>query len=207
MYPRLSNRASLSQIEKEFDLRFHQPHIYEPTPVIDGSSQSMVPVIKDLEATNILFGLWGIPPEDPYRTKQNFLIPRISNTQDDSAFCTMIKDRRCLIIVSGFFTYFVREEVLQPYFVHLPDHTPFSLAGLYSESNDGKLSCSYLMTPNKSILKQVPNGEKLMPLVIPGTLRNIWLDKNTPLSGMETIINAVEPPNFMFYRLPNSLLD
>ncbi len=205
MYPRLSNRASVSQIEKEFGLPFLQPLKYTPTPVIDGSGQTMIPLITDA-ATNILFGLWGITPEEPYRTKRTRPLLSLSHAHDDPAFGSLIKDNRCLIIVSGFYSYFVREEVLHPYYVHLPDHTPFSLAGVYKECNEGRLCCSFLMTPAKGDMNELTNEEKMMPLVIPGSKRKTWLGKKTRPSGIETLMNAVDAPNFKYYPLPKSLM-
>lgn len=205
MYPRLSNRASVSQIEKEFGLQFLQPLKYTSTPVIDGSRQTMIPIITDANDTNILFGLWGITPEEPYRTERSRPLLSLSPAHDDSAFASLINNR-CLIIVSGFFTYFVHEEVFQPYYVHLPGHTPFSLAGVYKECHEGRLYCSFLVTPAKGDMKEITNKEKMMPLVIPNSKRKIWLYKKTQPSGLETLMNAVDAPNFIYYPLPKSLM-
>ncbi len=208
MYQRISNRATLSQIENEFKLPFLYPEIYSPCPVIDGSRESILPIITDANEAHIQFGIWGILPEKYDGSWKSFQkiektlhISDASLFQDESMFLPSLEKSRCLIIISGFFTYTIENGIAQPYYVHLPDHKPFSLAGIYTILDDGFITCSFLLTPSKSAFQKVPNMDKMMPLVIPGSIRNIWLNKQTPFSSIQTLFNAIDPPEFTFYPL------
>lgn len=208
MYQRLSNRATLSQIESEFNLPFLYPDIYAPCPVIDGSKESLLPVITDANEAYIQFGIWGILPENYDGSWKSF--QKIEKTlhvsdsslfENDSRLLPSREKHRCLIIISGFFTYRIEDGIAQPYYVHLPNHKPFSLAGIYTILNDGFITCSFLLTPAKNGFQNIPNKEKMMPLVIPGSIRNIWLNKRTPLGSIQTLTNAVDSPEFSYYPL------
>jgi putative SOS response-associated peptidase YedK len=208
MYQKLSNRASVSQIEKEFDLRFLYPEIYTPIPIIDGSRESILPIITNSEDAFIQFGIWGILPEHYDGSRKSFQkiekTLHISDTtlfQNESIFFPSLEKNRCLIIVSGFFTYTITDGLTQPYYVHLPNHQPFSLAGIYNTLNDGFITCSFLLTPVKSAFHNIPNVQKMMPLVIPSSVRDIWLSKETPLCSIQALMDAVEPPYFNYYAL------
>ena len=173
MFYKLSNTANLSDLEDFIEVKFEFPNIYRPSPIINGLKESNIPVITMDNPNKIRYGIWGMLPDElednweVYQNLTNTLNINLDNLESSgSGHKEALDERRCLLIVTGFFTSIIYEGKLIPHHVHLPNHRPFCLAGVYSRLQDGFLTCSLLVDQTKSAMATIPNIFKYEPLIV-----------------------------------------
>lgn len=184
MYYKLSNTANRSRIEHRFGVSFKHPNLYRPEVVINGLNEVNVSIITSEQPDLISLGIWGILPEDytdEWTTFQN-----VTNTLhlDPDAIASQswssksLERRRCLFIVTGFFTSYLRDGVVYPYHVGLKSGAPFFLAGVYNTLEDGFITCSLVVKKADTFIRKFQNIGDIMPIIIPDKLADVYLDKS-----------------------------
>lgn len=186
MFYQLSNTAWRQSIEKEFGLLFKYPQLYHPQPIINGLQESILPVVTMARAEEINFAIWGILPEaysedwTDFQHAHNTLTIEKDACQDaDRWYTEAFEYRRCLIIASGFFTFYLYRGELYPFYVHSGTNQPLSFGGIYNQLEDGFITCAIIVASANPHIRKIQNLERGMPLVVGPGERNMWLDEST----------------------------
>ncbi|WP_299130650.1 SOS response-associated peptidase family protein [uncultured Winogradskyella sp.] len=181
---RLSNTAERDTIEKEFNATFKFPKLHKNNPVINGLEESFISVITAEDPKSISYAIWGILPKqfeddwEYYQNVQNTLNIESDKIEQEPLYNEALINRRCLIIVTGFFTYYLYRGTLYPYYVHLKNDSPFALAGVYNELKDGFLTCALVLSEANSFISKIHNYDHKMPFILNAEHQNRWLDKD-----------------------------
>lgn len=192
---RLSNTAKREVIENEFGAIFRYPKLHKFNPIINGLEESFVSVVTCKEPKKISYAIWGILPgqfeEDweDFQNVQNTLNIDHDKIDDNPLFSEAVKTRRCLIIVTGFFTYYLHEGELYPYYVHLDNDKPFALAGIYNQLKDGFITCGLILSEANSFISHIHNSNHKMPLSLNKEDQDLWLNKNTSAFLINELLN------------------
>ncbi len=184
-------------MEQAFGRPFRYPGIYKPRPLINGLDEATIPVVLRERPEHIEFAIWGLLPEryrDDWYIFQNGL-----NTlnitpgmiDEDGWIHNSLMQRRCLILVSGFFVMHLYEGELYPYYVRLRSEEPFALAGIYNTLDDGFVTASLLLGRPNRLIKEISNLGRSMPVILPSELREHWLEDMT---HQEILDLAARPP-------------
>ena len=150
MISRISNPASLQAIESQLHSKFDYGHLYTPKSVINGKKEATVCLVTTEAPDQIQYGIWGLLPEgykDSWKSFQTFyntLEIECESITTKTWQYDALKNRRCLIIATGFFTGEVVNNMMQYYFTSLRNNQVFCFAGIYNVLEDGFLSCSIL---------------------------------------------------------------
>ena len=186
MFYKLSNTAPIQHIEKEFDASFKHPKLYQSNPMINGFKEESLLIITSEKPDEIIPGIWGLLPKD---FEDDWLIfQNVNNTlnvddtmMDNSNWCDdQFCSKRCLIVITGFFTSFVRKGSIYPYYVFTKLNNPISIGGLYNQLNDGFKTCTILVSEANNFIRNIHNINVKMPLIIPKSEREEWLN-NEPV--------------------------
>ncbi len=198
MSKKVSNSAKREEIEQEFGCTYLYPNLYTPESIIDGTEESTISVITSENPDFISFAIWGMLPdqyEDEWRDFQNAL-DTLNATKEmvesSPVFGPAFLNRRCLIIVTGYFVYHLKNGVLYPYYVRSKSLKPFCLAGIYNTLEDGFITCSLLNTKVSGVIEKIQNIEDMMPIPIDFSFYADWLN---PSSSLETINRILDVPN------------
>lgn len=198
MYSKLSNTAGRKRIERFCGIPFKHPKLYHSRTLIHGADEANISIITAAEKDNISFAIWGMLPEgyqDDWQVFQdmNNTLNIDERTMDsDLWFADSMATRRCVIIVTGFFTTILRNGETYPYHIGLESGKPFYLAGIYNTLNDGFITCSLLVGKANTFIRQFQNLADYMPLTISEDFRDTWLDSKTPI---KEIRNQLCKPN------------
>ncbi|NHF61023.1 SOS response-associated peptidase [Flavobacteriaceae bacterium TP-CH-4] len=190
MYYKLSNTAERIRIEHLFEVTFKYPHLYRPELIINGLNETNVPIITKEEPDKISLSIWGLLPEDfnddwsSFQNLTNTLNIDKGRLYSDSWCLAAFKKRKCLIVVTGFFTSFLKNGQIYPYHIGLPDGEPFFLAGIYNRLSDGFLTCSLLLGPAEAHITKFQNLANTMPLIIPKDYSELWLGEDFELNEL-----------------------
>jgi putative SOS response-associated peptidase YedK len=126
---------------------------------------------------------WGLVPwwaDDP-KMGSRFINARADTLLTSRAFREAARERRCLVVVDGFYEWQRHGKTKTPFFVHRRDGKPFALAGLWERwrSRDAprdtpKLQTCTVVTTDPQA--DIANLHDRMPLILPAEQWDAWLD-------------------------------
>ena len=165
-------------------MSFKHPKLYKPGVIINGLNETNVTIITSEQPDLISLGIWGILPEgysDEWSTFQNVtntLQIDISAMESDLWYRNSFTERRCVFVVSGFFTSYLQNGVVYPYHMGLKSGAPFLLAGIYNTLDDGFITCALVVKKANDFIKKFQNVGEIMPIPIPDNLVDVYLDNH-----------------------------
>lgn len=195
MYYRLSNTASREQVENMLGRPFRYPNLYQPKPVINGLEETILPVITMAEPREITYAIWGMLPEhyeedwDQFQNVFNTLNLSLESLQTGMWYSKALESRRCLIIASGFFTYYIKDGQMFPYYVHHESGDPLCLGGIYNQLEDGFVTCGLIISKENAFVGKIQNIDRGMPLILSPEIRESWLDSRASRGSILKYVN------------------
>ena len=118
--------------------------------------------------------------------------------------------RRCLVLASGFyewrhFTPTGGKDMAYPYYVDLLGEEYFFIAGIYNpwlDQQSGEMvnSFSILTTAANSLMEQVHNKKKRMPVILPEDEASEWICSDLPIEKISALAQYQIPSNKMRAR-------
>ena len=181
---KLSNIATKEQIKDFTKLKFKYPHLYKSKRKINGLKEQTICLITMDSPNKIRHGIWGILPQNYNEDWKKFqhikhsLHTNKKEIKENILFKGSLQTRRCLLIVTGFYTHKLINGEIENYLVEKKDQKPFYLAGVYNTTYDGFTTCTVINTKATKKLNTQNNLYNVMPLQIPQILKNVWLNKS-----------------------------
>jgi putative SOS response-associated peptidase YedK len=131
---------------------------------------------------------WGLVP---FWAKDVSMGNRLINARAESvaskpSFRAAFAKRRCLILADGFYEWKSAKGKKQPFYLTLPDETPFGFAGLWETwDNKGKAdhtyrSCTIITKPASESVRPVHHR---MPVIVSPEKYAAWLDPDNQDAG------------------------
>jgi putative SOS response-associated peptidase YedK len=142
--------------------------------------------------------IWGLLPEGYREDWQgiqhvcNTLTTSLDTINTHSWYGQSLLNRRCLIPVTGFFTSYLHEGILYPFYIKHVSGSPFCLAGIYTYTEDGYITFSLLTRCAEGIFKKVQNVDQTMPLILNQKLQSEWLTEHLV---REEVFEILSTPN------------
>lgn len=143
---------------------------------------------------------WGLIPSwaKDVNIGNRMINARSETAAEKPAFRKAWTSRRCLIPIDGFYEW---EKIpggkKQPWLIHMPDRTPFSLAGLWetwkpttSEAGDAVLSCTILTTSANTDMSPIHDR---MPVIVPPEYHATWLSNEASPGQLNSIAQPLSP--------------
>lgn len=140
-----------------------------------------VAVVANNSRGQIDFFRWGLIPswaKDP-KIGNRMINARAETLAQKPSFKTAYRRRRCLVLADGFFEWRRNPDAKTktPMYIRLASGEPFAFAGLWEawQSPDGStvLTCTVITTTPNELVAQIHNR---MPVILPRTAYNAWLD-------------------------------
>lgn len=186
---------------REFDAIFPDSELFKPVYSASAFTFPKMPVISSNTPGNISLFQWGLIPFWVKNTDQaNSIRQRTLNARSETifekpAFRQVIRSKRCLVIVDGFYEWRHMERKKYPYYITLKSRTIFTLAGIWDtwsnpDSNEKLDTFSVVTTEANELMAKVHNSSKRMPLILPREKEKTWLDPKQN----ETQINSMMVP-------------
>lgn len=195
MFYKLSNTRDLIDIESAFDAKFKYPSLYKRAAIINGLFEESLPILKTNNENVIEYAIWGLLPQnyndgwDSFQKLTNTLNISIDTIKRLDWVHNLLTHQRCIVIVSGFFTSYLYNGEVYPFYVYEKNHKPFALAGVYSILNDGFVTVSLITSALQNELKHVHNLGQDFPIALSHNHYKDWLDLDVhlPNYGIENI--------------------
>lgn len=141
-----------------------------------------VPIIRAApDKGRILTGArWGLVPHwaKDISIGSKMINARCETVHEKSAFRLAIRNRRCIIPVSGFYEWQTVEGGKHPHYVTIRDGLPFAVAGIWEtwKSPEGEAieTCAILTTVANSLMAKLHDR---MPVILHRAEYDHWLDR------------------------------
>lgn len=203
MIYKLSNTLDVTAIENEFNIPFKFPRLYEPKAIINGLEESNLPTILCEDSSKIHYAIWGLLPDgydddwDSFQSVTNTLNINIDDKKlDRGIYAGSLEQRRCLIVVNGFISSYMKSGKLYHYYLHLKNYLPFCIAGVYNKTCDGFYTFSLLVCDAVKKIDGIPNLYGANPLIIRKEDHHIWLNQTSNLATLTELLK-----NYSSYHL------
>ncbi len=207
MISRLSNTATLKDIEGFLNIPYQYKSLYKPQIVVNGMEETSVSIVTSTMPTTIQFGIWGILPHcysqewNDFQNFENTLTTELAALQPTHWLYESLKTRRCYVIVTGYFIHFLEEKKLKPMFVSKSGENIFCLAGIYNETEDGFITFT-LLTKGSNHFQSKTSFSPMVPILLSEEDRAFWTGKNQLkndyldfLTGLQQIYLNQHPVN------------
>jgi len=196
--------SKLKAIEKRFNLLPSPDELFGPMSNISVGDKA--PVITNRDPRQLQLFQFGMTPS--WAKKQMYLFNARSegnhNKDNDPSysgsmgiiskpsFRSVIRKKRCLVIVDAFIEGPKKEKLSKPYLIYMKDkQRPFALAGVWDEwvnSETGEVisSFSIITTTANGILEQI--GHHRSPVILDESEEKKWLSE-APLSEITALLH------------------
>jgi putative SOS response-associated peptidase YedK len=180
MCGRFTLRAPASVLARQFEI-FEMPSI---GPRFNIAPTQAVPVVRisprQRQPRRELVALrWGLIPswaKDP-AIGNRMINARAETVTEKPSYRAAFRRRRCLIPADGFYEWQTVAGKKRPHFIHIADHRPFALAGLWESwqgPEDSEIeSFTILTTEPNDVVRPIHNR---MPVILNETDYTLWLD-------------------------------
>jgi putative SOS response-associated peptidase YedK len=133
---------------------------------------------------------WGLVlPDAPARGPG--INVRVETVARAPAYRDAFRQRRCLVIVDGFYEWQRRGKIRQPFAIRRADGGPFALAGIWNAyvHGDGEVvdCCAIITGPATGVITPLHDR---MPLIVPPAARARWLAAGTRASELFDLMTA-----------------
>jgi len=185
-------RKKREQIEQrllsQIPAKFPESTDYEPYFHLNGFTYGNLQVITMDAPEIITTAKWGLIPDwaihnpKAFRKKSNTLNARSESVFEKASYKDSAENKRCLILVDGFFEPHHENGIANPYFCYqptkeYPEGDLFLFAGLYNNLDDQTITTTILTTEANDFFAEVHNKGKRMPLILDENYFEDWLDK------------------------------
>jgi putative SOS response-associated peptidase YedK len=133
---------------------------------------------------------WGLVLPDA-RVRGPGINVRVETVARAVAYRDAFRERRCLVIVDGFYEWQRREKLRQPFAIRRVDGKPFALAGIWSEcvTGEGELvDCCAIITGAATGVVAALHDR--MPMIVPPDSYERWLAPDARESELVTLMKA-----------------
>ena len=151
-------------------------------------------VMKDGTGIKVEMAHWEFIPywiSDPLKLEElRKMYATLNATSEKILISKMFREsalkRRCLVLSSGFYEWrhykpeSSKKDIAYPYFIHMPDHPYFYMAGIHSywtdtESGEMLNTFAIVTTQSNELMTQIHNKKKRMPSILPEELAYKWV--------------------------------
>ncbi|MBK6340922.1 MAG: SOS response-associated peptidase [Bacteroidetes bacterium] len=182
-------------LEQKTNLLFEDNNSWKSTEKINCFTLPMLPVVLNEDKKQLKLLQWGLVP---FWSKTSKLDVNLANAKCEDIFekpswKNPILNRRCLIPATGFFEWKLEGKKKIPYFIYLPNQTLFYFGGIWDRwinNSTGETieSFSIITTPANTLMEEIHNTKKRMPLIISDHLASEWLVNNTNKSEISNLL-------------------
>lgn len=175
----------------------------------NGFNHPDLPVITNKSLDRLQLFSWGLIPFWVKDAKQAVDISkRTLNARGEDifnkpSFRNAAKNKRCLILLDGFFEYHWKENKSYPFYIQMKNSEPMFMAGLwetwkYEKEGIIRNSISIVTTKANSMMAFIHNkpkgsDEPRMPVIVPNGMEEQWLTEINDKTDQERVMDMIRP--------------
>lgn len=183
----VSAKSNKKTLEARFKAKFQIAEEPEPLYQVSGFVHPKLPVILSESNELIKLSAWGLIPSWVKDEKQAAEMRAMTlNAKSETVFVlpsfkNSIRQKRCLVLVDGFYEWRTIKKNKYPHFIYLKNKEPFAFGGIYSDwvnKATGEIinTFSIITTKANPLMEKIHNTKMRMPLILPKETEKDWLN-------------------------------
>lgn len=185
----VSTKKVSKETEKQFKAKIEPEIPLTTNYYVSGFTQTLVPIISAKNPEIITAFNWGLIPDfckNELDAKDMQL--KTLNAKSETAFTlpsfkNSIREKRCLVLVDGFYEWRTIGKQKYPYFIHYKDSEVFAMGGIFNDwvnkqTGEVKHTFSIITTPSNALMSKIHNEKMRMPFILPKGMEHQWLNQN-----------------------------
>lgn len=200
----LSVNKRIDYLEKRFQAKFVEK--FEPLIYANGFDLPRLPVITQKDPDKIQLFNWGLIPswvkdkDSANKIRSKTLNARADTIFQKPSFRQPIKKNRCLVLADGFYDWRTFKGKKYPYYIKLKNNQAFGFAGIW-EVWQNDYTFSIITTEANSLISQIHNIKKRMPVILAQNEEKDWLDPKLEKDDIEVLLNPYEAEKMEAYTI------
>lgn len=183
----ISAKKESKELEKRFKVKVAEgvnvtPHFY-----MSGFNHPKTPVVSSIQPDVIQTFHWGLIPSFCQTIKDaKEMMTKTLNAKSETVFSlpsfkNSIRQKRCMVLVDGFYEWRTIGKQKYPYYIHTKDNEPFAFGGIYNDwvnKETGEIinTFSIITTEANQLMAKIHNVKLRMPLILPREIEQDWLN-------------------------------
>ena len=196
-------KASPEELKKRYGGRKLDASRLKTYHSISGFAHPELAVITTKAPDEFSFMKWGLIPfwtQDEMKGglfAKNNLNAKSETVFHLPSFKSVIKSKRCIIPVTGFFEWRDCNKQKYPYYITLKEESIFSLGGIFDtwpNKSTGEIinSFSIITTPANPLMAKIHNLKERMPLILPRVKEELWITPDAPESTIKELMHPFD---------------
>ena len=185
----ISTKKVSKETEKQFKSKIDSSIVMPSHYHLSGFTQPLVPIISSIQPSLITAYHWGLIPDFCKTAKEaKEMQIKTLNAKSETVFTLpsfkhSIRDKRCLVLVDGFYEWRTLGKQKYPYFIQYKDTEVFAMGGLYNDwvnKDTGKTEYTFsiITTPANALMSKIHNEKLRMPFILQKGFEHHWLTAN-----------------------------
>lgn len=144
---------------------------------------------------------WLVPWWAKEMPKSAMFNARSETVETSGAFKDAFKSKRCLIPADGYYEWTISpaDKGRDPWHIFLPEHQPFSFAGIWAHNDKlGVTSCCIITQPAGETMQQIHDRQ---PVILDPDVYDAWMDTETPPAVAKQLLHENLDVDLEFYRV------
>jgi putative SOS response-associated peptidase YedK len=188
----MCGRYTLTAEQEALQVALGVEGLVHPTPRYNIAPTQEVPVIVApegrLEGRTLRWGLVPSWAKDP-SIGNRMINARSETAAEKPSFRGPFRRSRCLIPADGFYEWRKEEAGKVPFWIHMEDQGPFTMAGLWDRWRDphgaSLETFTILTTEPNELLRPIHDR---MPVILGPEDRRAWLDPRASIEGLKALL-------------------
>jgi len=199
-----------ADIITRFGVEFPSSESFQAMYSVNAFTYPEIPVISSEDRQHVQYYTWGLIPfwvkdkDAANSIRQRTLNARAETIFEKPSFRHSIREKRCLIIVDGFFEWRHIGKKTYPYHINLKSNEPFVIAGIWDTWTDpanGETikTCSVITTAANELLAKVHNTRKRMPVILKRENETKWLEDDLTDDEIKSMLLSYDTDEMTAY--------
>lgn len=194
-----SVKTTSKQLKEAFNAPFVSEDLFQPKDELNGFAHPLMPVLSVDNGRSLNLYQWGLVPfwAKDMSIGKNTLNAKSETIFELPSFRNSIAKNRCIIPVTGFYEWKHQGKEKLKHFIHPKERPFFNLAGIYSiwkdpTTNDYIPTFSIITTVANTLMADIHNTKKRMPLIIDNHNVDAWIDPTLNKDGIKMLMNPCD---------------
>lgn len=197
----MCGRTSLVAPAEKVAERFGAEPVEPLEPRYNVSPGQSHPVVRNDAPEEIRFPAWGLVPQWT-EDGSGHINARAETLAEKPSFREAFAERRCLVLVDGFYDWKPTPTGKQPYRIEFEDRTPFACAGLWEPSESGATFTIVTTEPNE-VVEPVHHR---MPVILSPEEERPWLRADDTETA-KSLLDPYPPAEMHTYPVSTAVND
>lgn len=208
--------VDVTALEHRYNARRVEHFDFSPIYHAAAFTNPFWPVLTNEVPQSLQLFQWGLIPsfvkneEQAHKIRTATYNARLETLEQKPSFRGLLSTRRCIIPSTGFFEWQHVNGQKVPWYIFIPEHKIFSIAGIWSSwthptTGRSIFTFSIITVPAIGIVKQIHNTKQRMPFVLHPEVEKKWVSSYFHSDDIQICLDLLSNVPFEAYPVSKKI--